>query len=154
MVEDSRAPLVLVSDATAAALHAAGGRACCASTRRRPRTQRWAALPAADPRRAAYVIYTSGSTGKPKGVVVTHRNVMNFFAGMDERVPRRDGARWLAVTSLSFDISVLELCWTLARGVAVVLHADNAAAAGRRPTSACSISPATRTTSRRTATAC
>ncbi len=74
--------------------------------------------------RAAYVIYTSGSTGKPKGVVVTHRNVINFFAGMSQRVPHEAGARWLAVTSLSFDISVLELCWTLSRGLTVVLHSS------------------------------
>ena len=78
---------------------------------------------------AAYVIYTSGSTGKPKGVVVTHRNVMNFFAGMSARVPHAPGARWLAVTSLSFDISVLELGWTLSQGLSVVLHSRHAAAA-------------------------
>jgi len=34
-----------------------------------------------------YVIYTSGSTGKPKGVQLQHGNVINFFVGMDERVP-------------------------------------------------------------------
>ncbi|MEJ7929077.1 MupA/Atu3671 family FMN-dependent luciferase-like monooxygenase [Ramlibacter sp. AN1015] len=79
---------------------------------------------------AAYVIYTSGSTGKPKGVVVTHANVLNFFAGMDQRVPGEAGARWLAVTSLSFDISVLELLWTLSRGVTVVLHSAPPARAG------------------------
>jgi natural product biosynthesis luciferase-like monooxygenase protein len=73
----------------------------------------------------AYVIYTSGSTGRPKGVVVGHRNVMNFFAGMDD-VLGTDPGTWLAVTSLSFDISVLELFWTLTRGFTVVL-ADDAA---------------------------
>jgi natural product biosynthesis luciferase-like monooxygenase protein len=83
-----------------------------------------APLPPSDPQRAAYVIYTSGSTGKPKGVVVTHRNVMNFFAGMDACVEHDEPGRWLAVTSLSFDISVLELCWTLARGFTVVLHSS------------------------------
>ena len=67
----------------------------------------------------AYVIYTSGSTGLPKGVTVEHRNVVNFFAGMDQRI--EPGGTWLAVTSLSFDISVLELCWTLARGAHVVI---------------------------------
>jgi natural product biosynthesis luciferase-like monooxygenase protein len=74
----------------------------------------------------AYVIYTSGSTGRPKGVMVEHRNVVNFFVGMDERVPRTTGVQqvWLAVTSLSFDISVLELFWTLARGFKVVIHAS------------------------------
>lgn len=78
----------------------------------------------------AYVIYTSGSTGKPKGVMVEHRNVVNFFAGMDARIPQ-DGAdrSWLAVTSLSFDISVLELFWTLARGFRVVLYEDERRAA-------------------------
>ncbi len=81
-----------------------------------------------DPRSAAYLIYTSGSTGKPKGVVVTHANVMNFFAGMDSRIAHDGPARWLAVTSLSFDISVLELCWTLTRGMTVVLHSNSAPA--------------------------
>ncbi len=70
----------------------------------------------------AYVIYTSGSTGRPKGVMVEHRNVVNFFAGMDGRLGTTPGT-WLAVTSLSFDISVLELCWTLARGYTVILFA-------------------------------
>ncbi|WP_372529144.1 MupA/Atu3671 family FMN-dependent luciferase-like monooxygenase, partial [Piscinibacter sp.] len=71
----------------------------------------------------AYVIYTSGSTGKPKGVMVEHGNVVNFFAGMDQRLDTAPGV-WLAVTSISFDISVLELFWTLARGFTVVLYAD------------------------------
>lgn len=71
----------------------------------------------------AYVIYTSGSTGKPKGVMVEHRNVVNFFAGMDRILGDRSGI-WLAVTSISFDISVLELLWTLARGFQVVIHSE------------------------------
>jgi natural product biosynthesis luciferase-like monooxygenase protein len=87
----------------------------------------------------AYVIYTSGSTGRPKGVMVEHRNVVNFFTGMDRRVQRsRDGQDvWLAVTSLSFDISVLELFWTLSRGFKVVILTDkrHAAPAPRRPAS-------------------
>jgi natural product biosynthesis luciferase-like monooxygenase protein len=71
----------------------------------------------------AYTIYTSGSTGRPKGVMVEHRNVVNFFAAMDERLGTEPGV-WLAVTSLSFDISVLELLWTLSRGYKVVVYAD------------------------------
>jgi natural product biosynthesis luciferase-like monooxygenase protein len=80
------------------------------------------------PANLAYTIYTSGSTGRPKGVMVEHRNVVNFFTGMDDRLEQRDGQGgvWLAVTSLSFDISVLELFWTLARGFKVVLHSDKA----------------------------
>ena len=69
----------------------------------------------------AYLIYTSGSTGTPKGVMVEHRNVVNFFAAMD-RIVGIDAGIWLAVTSISFDISVLELLWTLGRGFTVVLQ--------------------------------
>jgi amino acid adenylation domain-containing protein len=76
-----------------------------------------------DPRSGnlAYVIYTSGSTGKPKGVMVTHRNVVNFFTGMNRVLGTKPGV-WLAVTSISFDISVLELFWTLAHGFKVVIQ--------------------------------
>ena len=84
----------------------------------------------------AYAIYTSGSTGRPKAVMLEHRNVVNFFAGMDERLGWSEGDApgvWLAVTSLSFDISVLELFWTLTRGFTVVLHGDKAHAGPARP---------------------
>jgi natural product biosynthesis luciferase-like monooxygenase protein len=56
--------------------------------------------------------------------MVSHRNVANFFAGMDDRIPHKAGDSWLAVTSLSFDISVLELFWTLSRGFKLVLSSD------------------------------
>jgi len=75
----------------------------------------------------AYVIYTSGSTGKPKGVMVENRNVVNFFTGMDRAIGCEPGV-WLAVTSVSFDISVLELLWTLTRGFKVVVHGDEGTA--------------------------
>ncbi|MFV0308087.1 MAG: MupA/Atu3671 family FMN-dependent luciferase-like monooxygenase [Desertimonas sp.] len=82
-------------------------------------------LPAGpEPTDLAYVIYTSGSTGRPKGVMLEHRQVVNFFVAMDEVIVPHDGGVWLAVTSLSFDISVLELLWTLTRGYHVVLKAD------------------------------
>ena len=85
--------------------------------------------PEADPRPAsgqdlAYLIYTSGSTGTPKGVMVEHRNVVNFFAGMDRSLDAPEPGTWLAVTSLSFDISVLEIFWTLTRGWKVVIAGD------------------------------
>ncbi len=79
----------------------------------------------ADADTLAYLIYTSGSTGTPKGVMVGHGNVANFFAGMDQRIEYSAGDAWLAVTSLSFDISVLELFWTLSRGFKLVLAGDD-----------------------------
>lgn len=89
----------------------------------------------AEPHHLAYVIYTSGSTGKPKGVMVEHRNVVNFFAGMDQHLGHDQPGVWLAVTSLSFDISVLELCWTLTRGFKVVIatHEERAASPTKGP---------------------
>lgn len=87
------------------------------------------------PDELAYVIYTSGSTGRPKGVMLEHRNVTNFMAGMDQRLqPGAEPGKWLAVTSISFDISVLELFWTLSRGFEVVLYSGDDLA----PTSAVS----------------
>ena len=86
------------------------------------------------PANLAYVIYTSGSTGKPKGVMVEHGNVMNFMAGMDDtldfQVGRDKPGTWLAVTSISFDISVLELFWTLTRGFKVVIQEEEARTVG------------------------
>jgi natural product biosynthesis luciferase-like monooxygenase protein len=79
---------------------------------------------------AAYVLHTSGSTGEPKGVVVSHGNVVNFFAGVDERVGCGPGDTLLAVTSVAFDISVLELLWTVTRGARVIIVEDKAL--GRR----------------------
>lgn len=76
-------------------------------------------------RSPAYIIYTSGSTGKPKGVVVTHQNVVNFFTSLNNRFGNTEHpTRWLAVTSISFDISVLEILWNLAQGNEVVLMPD------------------------------
>jgi natural product biosynthesis luciferase-like monooxygenase protein len=76
----------------------------------------------------AYVIFTSGSTGRPKGVMIEHRNVANFFLGMDARIGTTPGV-WLALTSISFDISVLELFWTLSRGFHVVVQQEGDKAA-------------------------
>ncbi|MEV7570941.1 amino acid adenylation domain-containing protein [Streptomyces tanashiensis] len=72
----------------------------------------------------AYVIYTSGSTGKPKGTALRHRNAVNFFAGMDDRVGCEAEDVVLAVTSVSFDISVLELLWPLTHGAKVVVAGE------------------------------
>ena len=75
----------------------------------------------------AYVIYTSGSTGIPKGVQITHRNLANFLAAMDGAIGCAPDDVMLAATSLSFDISVLELLWPLTTGAHVVVADDQIA---------------------------
>ncbi|WP_431275220.1 amino acid adenylation domain-containing protein [Variovorax ureilyticus] len=70
---------------------------------------------------AAYVIYTSGSTGKPKGVCVPHGAVANFLQSMREAPGITADDRLAAVTTLSFDIAVLELMLPLTVGAEVIL---------------------------------
>ncbi|QHO75455.1 non-ribosomal peptide synthetase [Bradyrhizobium sp. CCBAU 051011] len=82
---------------------------------------------AVHPESLAYVIYTSGSTGLPKGVMVHHDAVTNFLATMAEQPGMTAMDRVLGLTSLSFDIAVLELWLPLTLGACVVL-ADRAAA--------------------------
>ncbi|MEO5562925.1 MAG: amino acid adenylation domain-containing protein, partial [Chitinophagaceae bacterium] len=69
-----------------------------------------------------YMIYTSGSTGTPKGVMISHKNVLNFFAGMNAQLNVNGNDSLLAVTSTAFDISVLELFWTICHGIEVVIY--------------------------------
>ncbi len=80
----------------------------------------------------AYVIYTSGSTGKPKGVVVEHRNVANFLASMRRRPGLAPSDVWLAVTTPSFDISVLEMFLPLVVGARVVLATHDETTDGKK----------------------
>jgi amino acid adenylation domain-containing protein len=68
-----------------------------------------------------YVIYTSGSTGKPKGVALPQNAVCNFLASMRREPGLTASDRLLAVTTLSFDIAVLELLLPLVTGARVIL---------------------------------
>ncbi len=81
---------------------------------------------------AAYVIYTSGSTGRPKGVVVPHGAVVNLLAAMARELDAGPADVLLAVTPLSFDISVLELFLPLSVGAAVALADAATASDGAR----------------------
>ncbi|MEV6520486.1 amino acid adenylation domain-containing protein [Longispora sp. NPDC051575] len=82
---------------------------------------------APDPGDPAYVLYTSGSTGRPKGVVIEHRALANLLAAIRATVR---GDAWLAWTSLSFDISILELLGPLVGGDRVVLVPESDARDG------------------------
>ena len=67
----------------------------------------------------AYILYTSGSTGKPKGVQVPHRALVNFLLSMRNEPGMEKEDKILALTTISFDISILELLLPLVVGAEV-----------------------------------
>jgi enterobactin synthetase component F len=76
------------------------------------------------PEGTAYVLYTSGSTGRPKGVEITHRNLCNFLQGMQRQLMLTASDRFLAVTTVIFDIAALELYLPLTVGACVVMASN------------------------------
>jgi amino acid adenylation domain-containing protein len=92
-----------------------------------PSTGRLDQAPAAGlargPRDLAYVIYTSGSTGEPKGVEIEHCSVVNMLASMQRRPGLDAEDTMLAITTLAFDIAVLEIFLPLTCGACVVIAA-------------------------------
>lgn len=72
-----------------------------------------------------YTIYTSGSTGKPKGVLVEHRQVNNFIVGMNKDIDFSGCKKILNVTTMCFDIFVLESLLPLTKGLEVVIAEED-----------------------------
>ena len=85
-----------------------------------------------DARSRMYVIYTSGSTGRPKGVEIEHRSVSNFQSSMQREPGFHTGEKLLAVTTLSFDISVLEVLLPLVSGGTVIVAPKEAVGDGSK----------------------
>lgn len=75
----------------------------------------------------AYTIFTSGSTGLPKGVMIDHRGAVNTVRDINARFGVTAADRVLAVSSLTFDLSVYDIFGPLAVGAAVVMPDDEEA---------------------------
>ena len=69
----------------------------------------------------AYVIYTSGSTGEPKGVMIDHRGAVNTILDINRRFGVAAADRVLALSALSFDLSVYDIFGTLAAGGTIII---------------------------------
>jgi amino acid adenylation domain-containing protein len=78
----------------------------------------------------AYVIYTSGSTGQPKGVEIKHATVVNMLASLRRRPGLEASDRMLALTTLAFDIAVLEIFLPLICGASVIIAGGETARDG------------------------
>jgi amino acid adenylation domain-containing protein/thioester reductase-like protein len=69
----------------------------------------------------AYVIYTSGSTGRPKGVEIPHEALSNTLLSLQRVTGCDETTRLLAITTVSFDMSVLEIFLPLLCGATIVI---------------------------------
>ncbi|HWN45296.1 MAG TPA: amino acid adenylation domain-containing protein, partial [Thermoanaerobaculia bacterium] len=133
VLEDAGATVLVTQRALVERLPATRGSLLCLDEDR-------SAWPAQSPKRIAsevlpdhpaYLIYTSGSTGRPKGVQITHRALVNFLASMREAPGLQPSDVLLAVTSVSFDISGLELFLPLVTGARVVIASRQTASDGK-----------------------
>ncbi len=79
----------------------------------------------------AYIIFTSGSTGKPKGVMVEHHSLLNLLLSMQQQPGIRHTDKFLALTTISFDISGLEILLPLITGAELVIAGKEDARDGR-----------------------
>lgn len=89
-------------------------------------------LPPSDPGRIAYLLYTSGSTGRPNGVPIGHSSLLNHLRSMAASPGLAPGDRLLAITTPTFDISILEMLLPLSVGATTVLYGQELLLAPQR----------------------
>ncbi|WP_043711593.1 non-ribosomal peptide synthetase [Corallococcus macrosporus] len=130
ILDDSGVSLLLTEPALAAQVPAYHGkRMLLAEAAGAPATRPQVTLAGSN---LAYVLYTSGSTGRPKGVAVPHAAVVNFMASMQRAPGMTEQDTLFAVTTVAFDISVLELFLPLSVGGSVVIASRETAVDGTR----------------------
>lgn len=123
MLEDSQLPIILTQESLQDKLPSHQVQVVCLDTG----WDKIAPYPLDNPQTAlkpdhlAYTIYTSGSTGNPKGVQINHRSVVNLLLAMEQEPGLKMSDRILAITTISFDIAVLELLLPLIVGAEIYM---------------------------------
>ncbi|WP_264523070.1 non-ribosomal peptide synthetase [Flavobacterium sp. N502536] len=64
----------------------------------------------------AYVVYTSGTTGQPKGVQVSHKNLVDYYEGLDAKISISANKSFGLMSSLSADLGNTVLFGSLLSG--------------------------------------
>lgn len=67
------------------------------------------------------IVHTSGSTGAPKGVLISHANLLNRIAGLEQLLDLRPDDRILYKTPAVFDVHLWEFVLPLAAGCLLVV---------------------------------
>ncbi|QKX58562.1 uncharacterized protein TRUGW13939_05687 [Talaromyces rugulosus] len=128
MVEDAGPKLILLNDSPTKGL--AGWKDLClgvGNARDSSITDTTNLETEIQPRDLAYVIYTSGSTGRPKGVEISHGAAANFLSSLRKYEPGcNEHDRLLAITTISFDMSALELLLPLVSGCTMIIANSSA----------------------------
>ncbi len=73
------------------------------------------------PQNVSYVMFTSGTTGKPKGVELEHKTFAIRYGFSPYYHLMNESDRLAAITAVSWNPSVYEIFYTLARGARIVL---------------------------------
>ncbi|XXT15477.1 amino acid adenylation domain-containing protein [Sorangium sp. So ce429] len=151
IVQDTRARLIVVAGAAPEATPNLGDLAplcdldaSAGALDRSPTTDPGVRNEPGDP---LYVIYTSGSTGTPKGVVGEHGGLLNLIRWYAETLALTERDTLLALSSLNFDVSVMDIFTTLLHGATLLfsegLVGDDDAVAGAIAQRGCTIVSAT-----------
>ncbi len=118
ILEDTRAPVVLVHERFAHRITKEDVKVICLDTK-------WDDIakeeisnlnPESGPEDLAYVLYTSGSTGEPKGVACIHKGLCNRLVWMQEAYQLKNDDCVLQKTPYTFDVSGWEFFWPFMYG--------------------------------------
>jgi amino acid adenylation domain-containing protein len=122
MIEDAAMPLIVTQGTIASSLPPHHATLVCLDDAALEAAAPDAPPPlAATPGDLAYIIFTSGSTGRPKGVEIFHRGLTNYLCSMQRAPGMTPDDVVFAITTLSFDISTLEIFLPLITGARVVV---------------------------------